>query len=86
MPEIGKVIVTHTPDSLSLEEFIRRSNLQAIIVVYKGNIVYERYPRMRQEDKHLWFSATKTLAGVAIALLEDEGKIKLDDTVGKYLP
>src|SRR5450631_326616 len=48
MPEIGKVIVTNTPDSLNLEEFIRRSELQAIIVVYKGRIVYERYPRMRQ--------------------------------------
>jgi len=85
-PEIGKVIVTNTPDSLNLEEYIRRSHLQAIIVVYKGNIVYERYPRMRQEDRHLYFSVTKTLAGVAIALLEDDGKIKLDDTVGKYLP
>ena len=85
-PEIGKVIVTNTPDSLNLEEYIRRSRLQAIIVVYKGKIVYERYPRMRQEDKHLYFSVTKTLAGTAIALLEDDGKIKLDDTVGKYIP
>jgi len=85
-PEIGKVIVTHTPDSLNLEEFIRRSELQAIIVLYKGNIVYESYPRMRQEDQHLWFSVTKTLAGTAIALLEGDGRINLDDTVGKYLP
>jgi CubicO group peptidase (beta-lactamase class C family) len=85
-PEIGKVIVTSTSDSLNLEEYIRRSQLQAIIVVYKGKVVYERYPRMRQEDKHLYFSVTKTLAGVAIALLEDEQKIKLDDTVGKYIP
>ncbi|HEY4965767.1 MAG TPA: serine hydrolase domain-containing protein, partial [Puia sp.] len=85
-PGIGKVTVTNTPDSLNLEEFIRRSELQGIIVVYKGNIVYERYPRMRQEDQHLWFSVTKTLAGAAIALLEDDGRINLDDTVGKYLP
>jgi CubicO group peptidase (beta-lactamase class C family) len=85
-PEIGKVIVTNTPDSLNLEEYIQRSNLQAIIVVSRGKIVYERYPRMRQEDKHLWFSVSKTLAGIAIALLEDDGKVKLDDTVGKYLP
>jgi CubicO group peptidase (beta-lactamase class C family) len=86
LPGIGKVIVTNTPDSLNLEEYIRRSNLQAIIVVYKGKIVYERYPRMRQEDKHLYFSVTKTLAGTAIALLEEDGKIRLEDTVGKYIP
>ena len=35
-PEIGKVIVTNTPDSLNLEEYIRRSRLQAIIVVYRA--------------------------------------------------
>jgi CubicO group peptidase (beta-lactamase class C family) len=34
----------------------------------------------------LYFSVTKTFAGVAIALLEESGKINLDDTVGKYLP
>lgn len=86
IPEIGKVIVKKGPDSLNLAEYILRSNLQAIIVVYRGKIVYERYPRMRQEDKHLWFSVSKTLAGIAIALLEEDGKVKLDDTVGKYLP
>jgi CubicO group peptidase (beta-lactamase class C family) len=86
IPWIGKVIVTNTPDSLNLEEYIRRSSLQGIIVVYKGNIVYERYPRMRMDDKHLYFSVTKTLAGICIALLEDDGRIKLEDTVGKYLP
>ncbi len=86
IPSIGKVIVTHKPDSLNLEEFIQRSNLQAIIVVYKGKVVYEHYPRMRPVDKHLWFSVTKILAGTAIALLEEEGKITLKDTVGKYLP
>jgi len=86
IPEIGKVIVTNTSDSLTLDEYVKRSQLQGIIVVHKGKIVYERYPRMRPEDKHLHFSVTKTFAGLAIALLEDEGKIKLDDTVGKYLP
>ncbi len=86
IPEIGKLTVTKKPDSLNLEEFIRRSNLQGIIVVYRGKIVYERYPRMRPEDKHLWFSVSKTLPGIAIALLENDGKINLEDTVGKYIP
>jgi CubicO group peptidase (beta-lactamase class C family) len=86
IPEIGKLIVNKGTDSLNLEEFIQRSNLQAIIVLYRGKIVYERYPRMRQDDKHLWFSVSKTLAGTAIALLEEDGKINLNDTVGKYLP
>ncbi|HEV8083114.1 MAG TPA: serine hydrolase domain-containing protein [Chitinophagaceae bacterium] len=85
-PEIGKIKVTNAIDALTLEEYIKLSELQGIIIVYKGKIVYERYPRMCAFDKHLYFSVTKTFASACIAILEDDGKINVQDTIGKYLP
>ena len=35
--------------SHSLDEFLEQSDfVQAYIIVHKGNIVYEKYPRLRQ--------------------------------------
>lgn len=84
--EIGKIKVTNSTEALTLEEYIKHSALQGIIVIHKGKIVYERYPRMRANDKHIHFSVTKTFAGTGIALLEQDKKINLEDSVGKYLP
>ena len=33
--------------------------VDALIVVHKGKIVFERYNTMRPQDKHIWFSSSK---------------------------
>jgi hypothetical protein len=35
---------------------------------------YERYPRMRPTDRHLYWSVSRTLAGLMIGQLEAEGR------------
>ena len=59
----------------------------ALIVLHKGRIVYERYDnQMRPETPHLLFSVTKSFTGLLAAQLAREGKIDLDALVTKYVP
>jgi CubicO group peptidase (beta-lactamase class C family) len=56
------------------------------VVVHRGAIVFERYPRMRADDRHLSFSVTKAFVGTLVALLEGEGRLDLSQPVTRYLP
>ncbi len=92
MPEIGEIEVDMTsesslPSPLSLDAFLEQSpGAQAYMVVYKGQIVYEKYPRMRPEDHHVWMSSAKPTASLVIDQLISEGKIDQNAPVTDYLP
>lgn len=92
MPEVGAVKVEMNPESklkgpLSLDEFLKQSpSAQGFLVVHKGNIVYEKYPRMRAEDHHLWMSCAKPTASLVIDQLISEGKIDENAPITNYLP
>ena len=63
-----------------------RSRIQGFIVIHEGKIVFERYPGMREQDHHMWFSVSKTITSLLLALLEEEGRIDVDRTIEQYLP
>lgn len=70
----------------SLKDYVRGSPTDAIIVVHKGRIVFEDYSRMQPQEKHIWYSVSKTLVSTAVAILEDRGKIDANKTIDSYLP
>jgi CubicO group peptidase (beta-lactamase class C family) len=41
---------------------------------------------MRDDDHHLWFSTSKTVAGLLVGLLEADGKVDVDKPIDHYLP
>lgn len=61
------------------------SRIQGIIVTHNGNILYEAYPGMRETDNHIWMSTSKTIVGLLVSLLEEEGKINVTDPIDAYL-
>ena len=91
MPEVGAVTVEMLDESslegaLSLDEFLEKSDYaQAFIVIQGGDIVYEKYPRLRPEDAHLWMSSAKPTASLIIDQLISEGKIDPDAPVTDYI-
>lgn len=86
MPALAEIKAKSDLGALTLEEYIRKSGLQGIVVLHHGKIVYERYPRMGDMDRHIYFSLSKPIVATAIALLEDEGLLNVQDSIGKYLP
>ncbi|GJM64561.1 serine hydrolase domain-containing protein [Persicobacter diffluens] len=72
----------------TFQEYINdpKSRLQAAIIIKKGKVVFETYPGMRPEDKHVWMSVSKPLAGVAILDLIDKGQVDPNAPITQYVP
>ena len=75
---------THAGE-MSLDEWTA-GHLDGVIVVHKGEIIYERYPRMRPSDKHVWWSITKSVAGTLVGILEQQGRVDVSQPIEIYIP
>ena len=59
----------------------------AILILHKGRIVYERYfGVMTRDQPHLNFSVTKSYTGTLAAILIEEGKLDETAPVARYTP
>jgi CubicO group peptidase (beta-lactamase class C family) len=74
--------------TLSLAEFCQHpgSYIDGLIVSRGNRILFEQYPRMQSDDRHILWSVTKVLVGHAIALLCDVGKINPQSPIDQYIP
>ena len=88
LPRISQTVATTRLGSMPLGEAMadQRSRMQAIAVVHRGKLVFEAYPGMRPRQKHVWNSASKTITGLLVHMLNAEGKLDLQKTAGDYLP
>ena len=85
--EIGTVVAPTPPfGRLTLDEFLEKSETDAFIVVHHGQIVYERYPRIQPSGRHIYWSVSKTFAGLLVAQLEAEGAIDVSRPIEVYIP
>lgn len=81
----------------ALEKFIKGKQLGGVIVMVarKGKVVYsttagwknvEEKKPMEMDTICRFYSMSKPITSVAVMILHDEGKVKLDDPVSKYIP
>lgn len=84
---LGQEILTSAffKKKTSLDQICDEKQVNGLIVLHKGKIVYERYPEMEPTDRHFLGSVSKTFLGTVIAHLADEGKLTEQDPIGKYL-
>ncbi len=80
-----------------VEEYVKNGTIvggELLIIKNRKTILHEVYGARDREDKRAMErgtifnirSMTKPLTGVAVQMLADEGKLRLDDPVAKYLP
>ena len=73
-------------DEKYLRRFMKRLteanvNLHSVILARGDTVFYESYTApYTQDTPHRMYSVTKSYAGLAIGLLIDEGKLRLDDS------
>lgn len=61
--------------------------MHSIILLHKGKVIFEAYQEPYGPDTlHRMYSISKSLVGIAIGFLEQEGKISLSDHIIKYFP
>ena len=65
----------------------RKTNLHSFMLVRNGKILTEAYYKPFDENfMHRLYSSSKTYVSVAIGLLIEEGKLRLDDKIMDLLP
>lgn len=82
---IGKIRANTAEGEMTLDEWTS-GFLDACIVIKDGKIIYEKYPRMRPLDKHIWWSVSKSVAGTIVGLLEEQGLVDVSKPVETYIP
>lgn len=61
--------------------------MHSILILRHGKLVAEGYYRPYERDTlHRMFSVTKSFTSLAIGLLEQDGKIRLSDSICQYFP
>lgn len=74
-------------EKTTLAEWQKKTYTDALVVLHKGHIVYERYHnRGAAESPHLLFSVTKSFTGLLAAQAIHEGKLQSDAMVTRYVP
>lgn len=84
-PTIGKVTADTHAGKMTLDEWAE-GHLDAVIVIHDGKIIYEKHPRMRQFDKHIWWSISKSVAGTLVGLLEEQELVDVNKPIETYIP
>lgn len=68
------------------EYLVGPKQVQAMMMMHKGKVVFEIYPGMNTNSMHVWMSASKTSVGLLCCLLWEEGKLDFDKSVSEYVP
>lgn len=84
---LGQEILTSNffEKETSLDQICGEKQINGVIVLHKGEIIYEKYPEMDPSDRHFLGSVSKSFIGTVIAHLADEGMLNEQDPIGKYL-
>lgn len=65
----------------------RKTNLHAFMMVRNGKILTEAYYKPFNKDfMHRLYSSSKTYVSIAVAMLIDEGKLRLEDKIIDVIP
>lgn len=86
--KLGKIAANTHLGEMTLNQAINdsRAAVKAMIILRKGEVVFETYPGLRPADSHFWASVAKPTAALLIEQLIDEGKLSDSDTVDMHLP
>lgn len=69
---------------LSLNDYVQQVEVNGLIIIHKGKIVFEGYPRMFPTDLHINMIITQVFVSTSIAILEDRGLIDTSKPIDDY--
>lgn len=69
---------------LSLNDYVKQVEVNGLIIIHKGKIVFEGYPRMFPTDLHINMVMTQVFVSTAVAILEDRGLIDTSKPIDYY--
>tara|TARA_B110000438_G_scaffold145770_1_gene140332 strand:- start:3273 stop:4553 length:1281 start_codon:yes stop_codon:yes gene_type:complete len=74
--------------TMGFKEFLdsKQSTAMGVLILHKGKVVFEHYPRMKPHEKPVHWSVTKVIVSSLVAILEAEKKIDISLPIDFYLP
>ena len=85
-------IAAHPVDTsegqMSFDEYLEsdHSTAMAVVILHKGKIAFERYPRMRAYEKPIYWSVAKILPATLLRIMEENGELDVDQAIDFYIP
>ena len=88
MPEIAQFPVEVPGGEMAFGEFLRsdRSTNMGMVILHRGEIVFEDYPRMEPYERPIFWSVTKVTVSSVVSILEDRGEVDIDKSIETYIP
>lgn len=88
VPAIEAFPVQTAEGPLPFAEFIASdySTTMGVVILHKGKIAYEAYPRMQQYEKPIYWSVSKAFVGTLVRILEERGLVDVSRPIDSYLP
>ena len=84
---IDSLIIDVAETTFTVPELLEDIDTDSIVVVRKGEIVYEKYfNTMGVNSEHLLQSVSKSILGALYAIMVDRGVVDIDRTIASYLP
>jgi len=84
--DVATFTTTTDRGRIPLAEYVSHSTVDGAIVLHRGEIVFEAYPRMQPGDLHNYMSISKGFTATLIARLEEREMIDVGKPIDDYLP
>jgi CubicO group peptidase (beta-lactamase class C family) len=88
MSEIADFEVETPTGPMPFAEFLNGdlSTCMGIVILHRGRIIFEDYPRMQPYERPIFWSVTKVLVSTVVGILEQRGQVEIDKSIETYIP
>jgi len=88
MVEIANFPVQTPQGEIRFEDMLSddQSTAMGVVILHRGKIVFESYPRMKDYEKVTYWSVAKVFAGTIVGLLEERGEVDVSKPIEFYIP
>jgi len=88
MDEVANFPVQTPSGSVRFADFLKSddSTTMGLVILHKGEVVFEAYPRMESYQKPIYWSVAKVLVSTLVAILEDRALVDVTKAIEFYIP
>lgn len=87
-PAIAETSVDTRNGIVSFDRFLSSdaTTTLGMVIVHKGKIVFESYPRMKAYEKPIYWSVAKVMPALLIRIFEERGLVDTEEMIQHYIP
>jgi CubicO group peptidase (beta-lactamase class C family) len=84
--DLSKISIEYFGEKVTLDEYLQKSHTDAFLVLKGNDIVYEKYLRMDQNERHGTQSISKTVVTSLLGNYVQNGSVDVDKKMKEYIP